>query len=274
MPQGMIKPRSRFVIRRYQAVLLILGVFFLGSVSVFSTRGDFKTTRIYTPYRIALTFDDGPHPGYTERLLNILAENHVAATFFVVGSQVERHPDLTRAISWAGHEVANHSYTHPNLTALPLFEAERELNDTRSLVERTINKQTLYFRPPGGRHNRRILEMASQDGYRMILWNVFPQDHNRPAPEKIYQRVMAAAADGGVVLLHSGVEETIRILPQLISDLRAKGFQFLTISEMLEERVDPQTVASWCFPHDRAATVQATRPARAVAGRDSVLPPS
>lgn len=273
MPQGVKKSRSRFVIRRYQAVLLILCVFFLGSISVFSTRGDFKSSRIYTPYRIALTFDDGPHPGYTERLLNILAENHVAATFFVVGSQVENHPDLTRAISWAGHEVADHSYNHPNLTRLPLFEAKRELNDTRDLIERTINKPALYFRPPGGRYNRRILEMAAQDGYRMILWNVFPQDHTRPAPEKIYQRVMSAAADGGVVLLHSGVDETIQILPKLIADLRARGFQFLTISEMLEERVSPQVVASWCFPNDNA-TVQASRPARTVAGRDLDLPPS
>lgn len=271
MPQDIRPPLSRFVIRRYQAVLLILGIFFLGSVSVFSTRGDFKSTRVYAPYRLALTFDDGPHPVYTERLLNVLAENHVAATFFVVGSQVERHPDLLRSIAWAGHEVANHSYSHPNLTSLPLFEAERELNDTRGLIERTINKPTRYFRPPGGRYNRRILEMAAQDGYRMILWNVFPQDHNRPAPGKIYERVMAGAADGGVVLLHSGVAETLEALPGLIADLKAKGFQFLTISEMLDEQVDPRVVSSWCFPHDVRTARAEPRP-RAVAGAADLSP--
>jgi peptidoglycan-N-acetylglucosamine deacetylase len=172
---------------------------------------------------------------------------------------VERYPDLLRAISWAGNEVANHSYSHPNLSNLSAEEAKRELNQTKALINRVIQKPNLYFRPPGGQYNSRILSMAAQEGYRMILWNVFPKDHARPSPEKIYDRIMASAADGGVVLLHSGVEETLQVLPRVIKDLRAKGFQFLTVSEMLEENINPSVVSSWCFPNGPSAPQLAGR---------------
>jgi peptidoglycan/xylan/chitin deacetylase (PgdA/CDA1 family) len=238
----------QLVLRRYQAVTLLLSVVLLGSVSLFSRGGVYAAAEPRRPYRIALTFDDGPHPDYTERLLKVLREERAAATFFVVGKQAEKYPYLLQAIHRCGHEIANHTYHHPNLTQLPLAEAKLELDDTRRLIDKLIGRETRFFRPPGGRYNPDVLAMAAENGYHMVLWNVFPQDHRRPPPQEIYDRVMADAKDGGVVLLHSGVDSTIEVLPRLIEDLRAKGFRFLTISEMLEEDVDPQVVSTWFLP--------------------------
>lgn len=239
---------SEWVLRRYQAVGLILIGVLLGSAALFSRDSEYFPTRPRYPYRLALTFDDGPHPAFTDRLLQVLKEERVAATFFIVGSQAQRYPVLLRSVVRQGHELANHTFHHPNLLTLAPEDVLRELGDTRRLIREFTNKDTLFFRPPGGRYDARTLDAAGREGYRMVLWTVFPRDHSRPSEQEIYDRVMASARDGGVVLLHSGVEPTLAVLPRLIRDLRARGFHFLTVSEMLQERIDPRVLSSWYLP--------------------------
>ncbi|HRY30209.1 MAG TPA: polysaccharide deacetylase family protein [Elusimicrobiota bacterium] len=239
---------SAWVLRRYHAVSLILCGVMLGSVALFSRDSEFFPTQPRYPYRIALTFDDGPHPAFTDRLLRVLSENKAVATFFVVGTQAEKYPVLLRTLARQGHELANHTFHHRNLTTISEETLLQELGDTARLIEETTGKRCRYFRPPGGRYNQGTLDLASHNGYRMILWTVFPRDHSAVSAQEVYDRVMASASDGGVVLLHSGMEGTLRILPKIIQDLRARGFEFLTISEMLHERISPRVLSSWYLP--------------------------
>jgi len=268
---------AHLVIRRYHVLGIMLGGLLLGNVSLFSRGGEDTAVQPIYRNRIALTFDDGPHPGYTERLLDILSRERVAATFFIVGKQAELHPGLLRLADRRGHEIASHTYHHPNLTTVSNGRVREELDDTRFLIERILDKQTFLFRPPGGRYDARTVAAAADGGYRMILWNVIPHDHQRPAAQVIYDRVMAQAKDGGVVLLHSGVEGTVEVLPRIINDLRARGYQFLTVTEMLRENLDPRAVDAWRLPAPHAAKLGrhlAAPPHAADLGRRLAPPPT
>ncbi len=192
--------------------------------------------------RIALTFDDGPHPGYTDRLIQILGENHVHATFFVVGKQAALHPELVEKIFEAGHELANHSYTHRDLRTLTEQELVGELDKTHRLVESITEQKMKFFRPPGGQYNDHVVEEASNLNYTMALWNVLPQDHLSPASGVILERVMKGAKDNMIVLLHSGIENTVAALPEIIMELKDQGYLFVTLSELSEQTASPALV--------------------------------
>jgi peptidoglycan-N-acetylglucosamine deacetylase len=217
---------------------------FLWGTSLVSRSSEFVPDRP-APYRLALTFDDGPHLYYTERLLAILREHGSAATFFVVGRKAEQYPGLVLAMGRDGHDVANHTFNHPNLTTLSARSIREELDRTQALLRKVSPASRPYFRPPGGRYNGKVARVAAENGYRMVLWNVFPQDHKRPSAQEIYDRVMAGAVDNGVVLLHSGIDSTLEALPRLIRDLKARGFQLVTVSQLLEQTPAQDQVAAW-----------------------------
>ena len=187
--------------------------------------------------KIAFTFDDGPHPEYTQRLLKILRDHGVRATFFVVGKQVEKHPELLQLIFREGHEIANHTYSHRDLRTLSPEELTLELEKTDRLVTAVTDQKMKYFRPPGGQYSPAVVQSARDLGYEMVLWSIFPQDHTNPAANLIRGRVLKAAKDRGIILLHSGVKHTLEILPDLILSLKSRGYSFVTISEL--ESPDP-----------------------------------
>lgn len=184
--------------------------------------------------RIAITFDDGPHPRLTERLLAILARQDVKATFFVVGKQAERYPELVQEIFQSGHELANHTYSHRDLRHLSLEEFDNEFDRTHNIVQSITDQQMHFFRPPGGQYDEHVVDRAKNLGYRMVLWNIFPGDHANPPVSKIKSRVLSAVQDGGIVLLHSGIENTLAALPELITELRNRGCIFVTLSNLLD----------------------------------------
>ncbi len=179
---------------------------------------------------ISLTFDDGPHPAYTERLLKVLKQARVHATFFVVGKQAELHPELLKMISDDGHEIANHTYSHRNMRTLSPSDICEELEKTEKIVESVTGKKMRYFRPPGGQYNSQVVAAAKDRGYEMVLWSIFPQDHTNPASELIRSRVLTGAKNDGIVLLHSGIENTLQTLPDLIKTLKRKGYAFETVT--------------------------------------------
>jgi len=182
---------------------------------------------------IALTFDDGPHSGKTEALLSILKEEGVPATFFIVGKMADRYPDLLQEIDRQGHELANHTYTHPRLTGVDNEVILDELTRTRQSILRLTGKETHFYRPPGGMYNRRTLKCATKAGFRMVLWSVQTRDVGGATESEIYHRIVRGAGDGGIVLMHSGVPATMKALPGAIRELRRQGYQFVTVSELI-----------------------------------------
>jgi cellulose synthase/poly-beta-1,6-N-acetylglucosamine synthase-like glycosyltransferase/peptidoglycan/xylan/chitin deacetylase (PgdA/CDA1 family)/spore germination protein YaaH len=201
------------------------------------------------PGLLALTFDDGPDPRWTPAILDILKRENVPATFFIIGKNGQAYPDLVRRIANEGHELGNHSFTHPNLGEIPLSLTELELNATQRLIESEVGRSTVLFRPPffGDAEADKPQEVepaivAQQLGYIMVGVRIDPDDWQLPVTaDQIVKRTIDRAMDsnpetrGEVILLHdSGGDRvaTIEALPALIHELKARGFRFVPVSEL------------------------------------------
>ncbi len=186
------------------------------------------------PYKklLALTFDDGPHHIYTNLLLNILQREQVKATFFVIGKMVERYPNLLKSIDAAGMDIGNHTFSHVTLTKIPEQDAEIEYRANNDLVKKVIGKTMRFCRPPGGDYDAEVIEASTHCGLTTVLWTDDPGDYANPGQAKIEERVLAKITNGGIILLHDGVAETLNVLPQIIAYGKKKGFQFVTVSEL------------------------------------------
>ncbi len=184
--------------------------------------------------RIALTFDDGPHPSYTKEILKVLEQEEAKATFFVVGKQVKLFPELLIDIAHSGNEIGNHTYNHYNLTQLDSMQVNYEIKTNEELIERVTGLTPRFFRPPGGHYNYKVVESAKENGEDMALWSIHTRDTDRPTAEYIRQRVLQNVEDRSVILLHSGVQQTLAALPGLIRELKKKGFRLVTLSELDE----------------------------------------
>lgn len=183
---------------------------------------------------IALTFDDGPHPGFTERLLMILAHDKVPATFFVVGEMAEKYPMLIRAQQAAGMEIGNHTYHHVSLPKIPSEFVLDEIKACGTVIQSITGKAPHWFRPPGGQYDREIAEASEALGYTMALWTDDPGDYNHLKPEILLKKTLGKISPGGILLLHDGVEETILILSALIEGIRKRGYTFVTLDRLKE----------------------------------------
>jgi peptidoglycan-N-acetylglucosamine deacetylase len=215
------------------------------------------------PGLIALTFDDGPDEKWTPAILDILKNEQVPATFFIIGKNGQTYPDLVRRIVDEGHEIGNHTFTHPNLGEMPARVTELELNATQRLIESLTGRSTVLFRPPyfGDAEADKPSEVepairAEKLGYLMVGLRIDPDDWELPiTADEIVERTVARAMDknpetrGEVVLLHdSGGDRsaTVEALPRLIHELRARGFRFVPVSELAgfsRDQVMPVTTA-------------------------------
>lgn len=252
--------KLRIVIRRYEAILI--GSVLLLSGAVIPSNWD-PPLRFYPvphvePFPshpwIAFTFDDGPHPVMTERLLAVLRQEHVPATFFVVGKMAARYPQLVRAIAREGHEIANHTYNHLNLASLSNEAVMNELGQTREVIRRLTGQDSVLFRPPGGGYSRKMVRWTARAGYRMVLWSVLTDDVDGASFHKMRARILRGADDGGIVLMHSGVETTIQALPEIIALLRDRGYHFVNVSTLLglsQPTVNPPQYAANTLPTAR-----------------------
>lgn len=186
---------------------------------------------------IAFTFDDGPDPLYTERILDILAEHEAKATFFVLGNQAEQYPDILIRQLEEGHEVGNHTYSHPYKATSE--QLELELKKTDDIIRDITGEYPLYYRPVGGHLDDDIISTAVHNGLRVILWSLHldTQDWKRPGVDKITKKVLSGARPGDIVLFHDGGgdrTQTVKALEKLIPKLKKEGYQFVTISELIE----------------------------------------
>jgi len=193
--------------------------------------------RVQAPGVVALSFDDGPDPQWTPRILDILRRNHVPATFFVIGTEAQKYPALVRAEVAEGNVVGNHTYSHQNLSNLPGWRAETEIAGGAAVIEGIIGSKPVLFRPPYGAGDRKGSDpgadaVASKLHDHIIEWNDDPNDWTRPGTDVITQRVLDAATSRTVVLLHDGGgnrSQTVDALPAIIAGFRQRGFLFTTV---------------------------------------------
>ena len=193
--------------------------------------------------RIALTFDDGPNAEWTPRFAALLRAQHVPATFFVVGSQVSNHPTIVRRLHRDGFEIGNHTFTHADLSTLPGWEASAQVGLTESIVTGTIGVRPRLLRPPYSAtpaavtpRQERALSAVSRAGYIIALADLDPRDWSAPGVGRIVARATPTGGTGGVVLLHDGGgnrSQTLAALRRLIPGLRARGFSFVRVSDLL-----------------------------------------
>lgn len=182
---------------------------------------------------IALTFDAGPGKD-TPRLLDILGEKQVPATFFLLGSKhIDRHPDVVRRIAAEGHEVANHTWTHRVLTDIEPDEIREELTRTQDALQRLTGRKPTLMRPPQGRTDETVTEICRELGLSQVLWSVTAKDYATTDSDLIRERTLAGAGKDGIVLLHDIYDGTVPAVPGIIDELKGRGFTFVTVPQLL-----------------------------------------
>jgi peptidoglycan-N-acetylglucosamine deacetylase len=198
---------------------------------------DLKSTYTSVPVPgkfIALTYDDGPHATLTPKLLDILKARNVKATFYVIGRNVDQYPGIVKRAVEEGHEIGNHTYTHPALSSLSDAAVQKEISLCNQSVEKVIGTLPTTMRPPYGATNDRVKKLL-MSGYRLpsILWSVDPLDWKRPGASVVSSRLIAGTSPGGILLAHDIHPGTIEATPSVVDKLLASGYQFTTVSQLI-----------------------------------------
>lgn len=189
---------------------------------------------------VALTFDDGPDNYYTLRVLDILGEHGIKATFFVVGSRVAVYPEVLTAIAEQGHAFGNHSYWHRDSTRLSQETLRQEIMRTEEIITATTGGSGAnIFRPPYGASNKWVEQYVSSMGFETVKWTVDPRDWAGTPVPKMMENVIQNLTPNGIILLHSSggkpaLDNMLTVLPQIIAYAEEQGYYFVTIPELLE----------------------------------------
>ena len=200
--------------------------------------GDVVYSCVTEDKRIALTFDDGPHPVYTEEILSILDEYGIKATFFLIGVNAEAYPEIARKEAAAGHELGNHSYSHADLGKAGYGTVCREIDEGERAVWENFEYRTRLLRPPGGCWGDDLVRAASERDYTLVCWSVDTRDWAHTPSGKIVENVMQNTAGGDILLFHDyvyGDSPTPEALRVLIPKLLDQGYRFVTVSELLQK---------------------------------------
>jgi peptidoglycan-N-acetylglucosamine deacetylase len=193
----------------------------------------FNSVHVDGPY-IAMTFDDGPSATLTPKLLDLLATHHIKATFFVIGENVAEHPEIVARAAREGHEIANHSWSHPNFGKMSDESVRRQLQQTDDAIKNATGKRPTLLRPPYGSITAREKRWIHDEfGYDIILWDVDPYDWKRPGPAVVRARILKETQPGSIVLSHDIHPGTIEAMPSTFDELETKGFKFVTVSELI-----------------------------------------
>src|SRR2546422_9755403 len=194
----------------------------------------FSSVHVDEPY-IALTFDDGPSATLTPKLLDLLAAHHIKATFFVIGENVAEHPEIVARAAREGHEIGNHSWSHPNLAKMSDDNVRSQLRRTDDAIRGATGNRPTLLRPPYGSITAREKRWIHDEfGYGIILWDVDPNDWKRPGPAVVRARILKETRPGSIVLSHDIHPGTIEAMPSTFDELEAKGFKFVTVSELIK----------------------------------------
>ena len=209
---------------------------------------------------LAMTFDDGPHPSLTPKLLDLLKARNIKCTFFLIGRQVKMYPDIVRRIIAEGHEIGNHTWTHCSLTSRSDAQIRDEMKKSEDAVYEVAGVRPQLMRPPYGAINSRIKDMIfSEFGYSTIMWSVDPMDWRRPGVSVVTSRLVNGAHPGAIMLSHDIHPPTIQAMPAMFDQLIAKGYQFVTVSQLLNLEKAGMPVGVVVKPEEAASTSKKTR---------------
>jgi len=193
----------------------------------------YSAVHVDGPY-IAMTFDDGPSEKLTPELLDILAQYDIHATFFVIGKNAAEHPEILQRAVREGHEIGNHSWSHPAFAKMSDEKVRAELQKTDDTIRAALGGRPVLMRPPYGSITARQKKLINAEfGYRTILWDVDPLDWKRPGPAIVTHRIVTETRPGSIILSHDIHPGTIKAMPATFDQLQAKGFKFVTVSELI-----------------------------------------
>lgn len=194
---------------------------------------------------VALTFDDGPNPEYTPKILDILKEKEVFATFFMVGRHVLKYPETARRVHFEGHDIGNHTFSHRDMVTAGKKTVLKEVYQTDAAITEVLGVRTRLFRPPRGMISNAVRRILVEHGFTIALWTVSAQDWRRDPPNTMVKRIIRHTRPGGVILFHdSGAlvrseggsrVETVEALPLVIDALRERGYEIVPLSLMLRD---------------------------------------
>ena len=240
------------VMRQIIKTLIVIGLCFssLMNISTAETNLHKKKNKEGVVYwhgdlaqnKIALTFDDGPQAAYTPQILDILKTHNVKATFFLIGKNVEASPELAKRILEEGHLIGNHTYTHPDLRLQNKEQIRQQMLKTEKAIHNATGYNPHLFRPPYGMDNSQVFLEVGSSGYVIVKWSVSGLNGRQDAPfNKIVKRVVDNTENGSIILLHDGNRlsnktdrsQIVKALPIIIETLKEKGYQFVTIDELI-----------------------------------------
>lgn len=195
---------------------------------------------------VALTFDDGPYPPYTNQLLDILREEEVLGTFFLIGTNAERHPEIVQRIVYEGHQIGNHTYSHGDLLKAERKIIDQEITKTNELLTQITGQKIEIIRPPHGFRDGAVMDIIEAMKLKAVGWSVMSRDWTNPGVDIIVNRTMENVRNGSIILLHDGdgIEaeksriESIESARHIIRQLKNKGYKFVTVNDILTKLVE------------------------------------
>lgn len=225
----------------------------------------FSSVHVDGPY-IAITFDDGPSATLTPKLLDLLAARQIKASFFVIGQNVAEHPEIVARAVREGHEIGNHSWSHPYFARLSDEAVRNQVKRTDEAIMNAAGIHPKLLRPPYGSITARQKQWIHDEfGYEIILWDVDPLDWKRPGPTVIANRILKNTRAGSIVLSHDIHPGTIEAMPATLAQLQDKGFKFVTVSELIAMATPPSPKIS---PTPAATPAGSILPVPTTAPRD------
>ncbi|MCK8823493.1 polysaccharide deacetylase family protein [Fuchsiella alkaliacetigena] len=227
------------------AVILVLivgiGVFLLGSLTSNLTQEVVQLTedRLVPIYKVdteeqklAITLDGMWGAEHTPHLLEIFAEHEVTITFFFGGNWLEDYPEMAKKIAAEGHEIGNHTYSHPHLNSLSRDEIAEELEYNQELIEDLVGEQPKLFRPPFGEYSNKVIEVAEDLGFQTIQWSIDSLDWKEPGVDFIVERLLEKSEAGDIILMHNNAPHTPEALERVIPKLQERGYELVKLSEL------------------------------------------
>ncbi|AFS77906.1 polysaccharide deacetylase PdaB [Gottschalkia acidurici 9a] len=232
---------NRKTILKMAVVLLVLGVSIIGTnefnINIESVFNPNKELPIYyvdsKEKKVSISFDAAWGTEHTEAILDILDKYNVKTTFFLVDFWVTKHPDMVKEIDRRGHEVANHSTTHPKMSELSKEDMIKEIKTTEESIEKIIGKKTTLFRPPFGDYNDSLIQTSREINYHVIQWDVDSLDWKEMGAQPVVDRVTRNVKNGSIVLFHNNAKYVQEYLPLVIDKLQKDGYEIVPISELI-----------------------------------------
>lgn len=213
------------------AIVLILVSTFCSTVTSHAENADRKL--------VALTFDDGPHPGRTPEILDILKKYNIKATFFLIGQNIEYYPEIVQREVEEGHEIGNHTYSHQVLSSCDEKKLMLEIDEFETALSDVCNYTSTLLRPPCGAFKDSFTEITENEGYELVLWNIDTRDWEHKSVDNIVKIILENVKDGDIILMHdyiSGNSPTPEALTFIIPALLNEGYEFVTVSELYNEK--------------------------------------